>query len=580
MAIERRLSGVAVSPRSGRGRARVVGPVGEGEAVPLRADDVRTELLRFDTALAKSRDQLEHMRGRSSNPEADNVVSAQLEMLADPTFVRSVLQRVKGEHWSAVRAVDHVIGQLARRFAEMSDAYMRAREADVQDVGSRIRRNLLGRDPNELYGIDAGAILVARDLAPSTVVQLEHVAIGGIVMEGGAATSHAAIMARGMGIPCLVGVAGLLAAVGNGDLLILDHRSGEVVVDPSEATLEAIAPVLAAQAPPEERPAQEAGERSELVTQDGVRVHLRANVSLGAEVRSLRAFGAEGVGLFRTEYLFMGKPRPPPFKAQLRTYTRAVQDAAGELVTFRTIDVGGDKDIPYFGRLREPNPAMGLRSIRLCMREEATFRIQLRAILRASAEGPVHLMYPMIASLEDLERANRILSEVASDLVASNEPFDPDLRAGMMVEVPAAALSARLFAPRVAFFSIGTNDLVQFLMAADRMNPEVSEYLSGVPPALIDLIRTVVAAARAAGIPVSCCGELPAEPVGFTILLGLGIRDFSMNLFAVPRIRQLAARLDTRELEKLVSGLSEASGAGEVRHAVESYLVERGLPVV
>jgi len=309
-----------------------------------------------------------------------------------------------------------------------------------------------------------------------------------------------------------------------------------------------------------------------LRTVDGQRVHLRANISLGGEARSLSAFGAEGVGLFRTEMLFLGRSRAPGLANQLRAYRRVVEEARGEVVTFRTIDVGGDKDLPFLQTHEEENPAMGVRSIRLSLRERRVFRGQLKALLRASAAGPIRLMYPMVTTLQELEEANQILAEVKSELAAGEEDFDADLVAGIMVETPAAALQAERFAPHVAFFSIGTNDLLQFTFGVDRGHPELGHLLDGAHPASWELIERVVAAGRAHELPVSVCGELPADPIGFTILLGLGVREFSMNLFAVPRIREIASTMDTRDLGALLEEARKEASALAVREHIQAYL--------
>ena len=564
---ERRFPGTAATARSVLGTVRVVQDRPALDAPPHETGDARTELLRFDDALARSREQLEVIRGEASSEDASSIVGGQLNILADPDLVRGVIQRIKRQRQSALRAVDEMVGELCQRFAGLEDEYLAAREADLQDVGDRIRKNILGLSPDELVGVDEATVLVARDLAPSTVVRLEAMEVGGLVMAAGSVTSHASILARGLGLPCMVGAKGILLTAQTGDPVLVDAESQQVVLHPSPETLEAAADVLAAPgAPAPERPS------ATLETQDGEVIHLRANISLGGEVRSLEAFGAEGVGLFRTEMLHLGRARAPSLGQQLRAYRRVLQGAGGLPVTFRTIDAGGDKDLPFMHCEEEENPAMGLRSLRLSLRERRVFRTQLKAILKAAVLGPTRLMYPMVSTVQEVRAANAVLEEVRAELREAGEEHDADLRAGVMIEVPAAALSAEMLAPEVEFFSIGTNDLLQFTFAADRGHPDLIHLQDGAHPAFLDLIERVVVAGRRHERPVSVCGEMPADPVGFLLLVGLGIRDFSMNLFAVPRIREIASKLDTRDLERLLEEVRHELGAAEVRQRVQEDL--------
>jgi phosphotransferase system enzyme I (PtsI) len=575
---EQRFSATAATQRSVLGVVRVVHDRPDLDAPPHETGDARTELLRFDDALVRSREQLERIRSEASSEDAASIVGGQLNILADPEVVRGVIQRVKRQRMSALRAVDDVVGVLCQQFAGMDDEYLAAREADLQDVGDRIRKNILGISPDDLAGVDENTVLVARDLAPSTVVRLEAMEVGGLVMDAGSVTSHASILARGLGLPCMVGARGVLSEAATGDPVLVDAEAEEVILHPTPETLEARASVL--QAPgvvPQERPALA------LETIDGESIHLRANISLGGEVRSLEAFGADGVGLFRTEMLHLGRARAPSMGQQLRAYRRVLQGAGGLPVTFRTIDAGGDKDLPFMHCEEEENPAMGLRSLRLSLRERRVFRTQLKAILKAAVHGPARLMYPMVSTVHEVRAANAVLEEVRAELREAGEEHCEDLRAGVMIEVPAAAISAELLAPEVEFFSIGTNDLLQFTFAADRGHPDLIHLLDGAHPAFLALIESVVVAGRRHEIPVSVCGEMPADPVGFVLLVGLGVRDFSMNLFAVPRIREIASKLDTRDLERLLKldtrdlerlleEVRHELGAAEVRQRVQEYL--------
>ncbi len=567
---ERVFPAIAATHRSAVGIARVLRETPDLGNAYTEVGDVRSELLRFDAALAHSREQLETLREEGRSEEAGSIVDGQLLMLADPEVIRGVIQLIKRDRWGALRAVDHVIDSLCQKFSGLDDPYLAAREADLQDIGTRIRKNLIGVDPNEFDGITEETVLVAKELAPSTIVQLETIPFAGIVMECGAATSHAAILARGLNMPCLVGAAGILEYAQSGHEILLDGESQEVILHPSADT----------KSEREERLAQPAPESSAglypegLRTLDGQRVQLRANISLGGEVRSLSAFGAEGVGLFRTEMLFMGKSRGPAFNQQVRSYKRVLKTAGEQVVTFRTMDAGGDKDLPFLHPPEEENPALGQRSIRLSLHEGKVFKRQLRALLQAGTEGNMRLMYPMITTLEELHQANAVLEEVKAELEEAGEPYLKSLKAGMMVEVPAVALRLADFAPHAEFFSVGTNDLIQFLFAADRGNASVAHLTDGAHPAFLRIMKEIAQTAAASGVPVSCCGELPTDPVSFTLLLGLGFREFSMNLFAVPRNRLIASRIDTRDLTGLAEEALQKTSAKDVRALVRTYLAE------
>lgn len=568
----REFSGTAATPRSILGVVRrVESPVRKSLEAPARkASDPRQELRLFDQALLQSREQLETLRNLRPSEEARKIVESQLNIVGDPELVRGILKEIKSSALSATRAVDAVIHRMAEQFANLEDSLLASRQDDLLDVGNRIRKNLLGEDPNEFLDTSEETILVARSLSPSSVVQLERVPLGGILMCQGALTSHAVILARGMDLPCLVGVEGIDAFAKNGDPILLDGSEGKAILHPSEEAIEARRERLEVAAKPDETgdlsPARES------FTKDGVRIHLRANISLGGEVRSLDAFGADGVGLFRTELIFMSRSTPPSRAQQLRAYRRVIREGRGRVITFRTIDGGGDKTLPFLNHPSEENPALGLRSIRLSLRQTKIFKTQLEAVFAAAKEegGDVRVMFPMVTQPEELDQALEIFHQVGDRLGAGRD--FPTPKVGVMIEVPAAALRASQFASRVDFLSLGTNDLAQFVFACDRENSAVSHLADPIDPVMAELIDRVVRAGAAHQIPVSVCGELGAEPVGFLFLLALGVREFSMNLFAVPPIRACAARLDTSTLEPLRTQILDATSAAAVRALLREHL--------
>ena len=530
----------------------------------VRDTDVKLELLKFDAALAMARDQLVDLKERSKDHEATcKILESQLLILVDPLFVGEVIQKVRAERRNVEKVVSDVIADFARTFSSMENPYLKERAIDVQDVGRRILRCLLGQEVQSLDRIPSDTVLVCHMLTPTDVARLDLTKVAGLVSEVGGATSHAAILARSLMIPALVGVENVTRRVHNGDRVVLDCLNGVLRIAP---TPESIAEFVELQQQLKlSRQKLLEPSTAEPVSRDGVRVTLRANISVPAEISSLGMFGAEGVGLFRTEYLYLKANSLPPIDEQYEAYRKVAQGCAPYSAVIRTLDIGGDKNVPYLGMPPESNPVLGWRSIRYCLQNPDIFKTQLKAILRASSGRNVRLMYPMISMPEELVSANAILEEAKSELRERRLDFDPDLPVGVMIEVPSAALMADCLAPMVKFFSIGTNDLFQFTLAVDRSNQRLANYFQMVNLPMLRLIRYVVIEAKKHGVEVACCGEMAGNPLGFLAMAGLGVREFSMNLFSVPKIKALLGRVAMSDLTEWVSEAMETRTSSELQ---------------
>ncbi len=565
------LDGLIASDGIAIGQALILNEVLRVPDYSIRTADVKLELLKFDAALAIARDQLVDLKDRNKNHEKTcKILESQLLMLVDPLFVSEVIQKLRSEKRNVERVVSDVIAEFSRSFRSMDNDYLKERAVDVQDVGQRILRNLLGQEIQSLESIPNDTVLVCHVLTPSDMARLDTSKLAGICCEEGGINGHAAILARALMIPALMGVEGITEQVKNGDRLILDCINGKLRLDPSEEDIEEFQELQQQLLfSIEERQESVSGDA---VSVDGVELTLRANISVPAEIAGMKTFGAEGVGLYRTEYLFLKSNSLPPPEEQLAAYKKVASGCAPFPATIRTLDIGGDKDLPYLGIPSEANPAMGDRSIRYCLQNQDVFRTQLRAILQASTEGSLRILYPMITVPEELTQANQILDEVKQELSRDGVPFDADIPIGAMIEVPSAALTVDLLAPQVDFLSIGTNDLMQFTLAVDRSNQRLSSRFDFANVALARLIRNVVDQGAQAGIDVSCCGEMAGTPIGFLMLLGLGIRDFSMNLFSVPRIKQMINRIEVAEVERVVNDALSRSTSEQIRNKLDQYL--------
>ena len=532
------LRGIGVSPGVAVGHALVV----EREAIPvfrllLAPEAVEGEVQRLTRAVEFSQKQLLAIKDRLAREVGGRhayIFDAHLLMLEDPLLFDRAVAVIREDHVNSEWALRTVAEQLHTLFDEFTDAYLRERSTDLDDVLGRIQINLGGAaDAPSLSRLPGSFVLVTEDLTPSEAAELDWERVLAVTMDGGSPTHHTAILARSFGIPAVAGLQEATRRIPPGSLVVVDGTGGRVVVEPTAPTLEGFRVVQQQNKREEER--LQATSALPAVTRDGVRVSLQANAEFPAEADTAVLYGAEGIGLFRSEYL-LGRSREWPAEArQLEVYRGLVELMRPHTVTVRTWDVGPEDLAP--GGPTSPNPALGERSLRLLRRAREAFRIQLRALLQAAAHGPLRIMFPFVSGPADLEEARELLEQVRHELRAEGRAFGDRVPVGVTIEVPSAALTADLLAARVDFFSVGTNDLIQYLLAVDRTDPRVSAYYQPLHPAVLRAVRGIVTAAQQAGIPVSTCGEMAAEPATALVLVGLGVKELSMSPAAIPRVK-------------------------------------------
>jgi len=583
--IEIRREGVAVSAGIAIGRAFLVGrDLIKEPRYHLEPDDVDAEVARLHRAIQASDKQLEKIKGKlaASEGESDfHIITAHQLMLHDEHLVDATIGYIRDEQinaeWALRKAVDDIRGV----FDAIEDDYFRERRSDIDFVGERVLRNLLGKDTGPLRP-PPDAIVVAYDLSPADTAQLHKHAVAGLITDAGGKTSHTAIIARAHEIPAVVGLEDVTEVVEDDDLLIVDGGGGVVIVNPQPTTV----------AEYREQQRRQAAHEAVILsnkdlparTRDGTEVRLQANIDGPDEAATAIEHGAVGIGLTRTEYLFMiEQDEIPDEETHYRTACEVLERMGGRPVTIRTFDLGADKLAGFLeeAQLGEANPALGLRSLRLCLADlgRSLFRAQLRGLLRASVKGDLRIMFPMVSGVGELRAAKAVVEEVKAELRAEGQPFDEQIKVGIMIEMPSAALIADLLAREADFFSIGTNDLIQYTMAVDRVNELVSYLYEPLHPALLRLIRDVARAAKAGGIPVSICGEVAADPLVAPVLVGLGIHELSMSAVSIPEVKGVLRATTLWELERLVERVLQLPTAGEIRDAVTEYLDELGVQI-
>jgi len=529
------------------------------------------ELERLDRARAVTRQQLEAIRAdlaaKAGESEAA-IFDAHLMLLDDPMLGEAVVAKIN-EGRNAEMAVHQAGETFAGMFDAMDDEYMRGRAADVRDICTRWVNNLLGVETGSLGNMTEPAVVFAHDLAPSDTAQMDKTKVLAFVTEIGGRTSHSAIMARSLEIPAVVGV-GDLSTVANGDTVIVDGNAGEVIVNPDPAVL--------AEYQERRRTLEERKEKLRALkdlpaqTPDGKTFVLAANIGTPDDVDSALAYGAEGVGLYRTEFLYMDRADMPTEQEQYQAY-RKVLEAFGRLpVIIRTLDIGGDKELPYLKLDRELNPFLGNRAIRLCLSNPGLFKTQLRAILRAGVSGNPWIMLPMVATLDEVRRTKALLREVEAELEAEGIPFTRDYKLGIMIEIPSAAVQADHFAREVDFFSIGTNDLIQYTLAVDRMNEKVSYLYDPFNPAVLRLIEQVIQAGHRHGIFVGMCGEMAGEPLATPLLMAMGLDEFSMSASSIPQVKAVIRVLDSARCRDLWQQAQQFTDGSQIRRLMEEAL--------
>ncbi len=574
------LRGIAVSPGIAIGPVRVFDPRGlRSPFRPVTAGGMAAEFDRLDAALEAAgigAAEAEADARRRIGPQYADILAAHGRMIADPTLRRDARGRIERDLVAADHAVSEVLEGHAARLSGLADSHLAARAADVRDIQRRILAGFAGQGqgPSPVPdGLDEPIVILAHDLSPSETAGLDPARVLGFATEGGGLASHTAIVAAALEIPAVVGLGRGLDLARSCQVAIVDGDEGLVVLDPDGPTLERYRKAAA------ERSARFAGLAGlaslPAETLDGRLVELWGNIEFPAEVDPCLDRGASGIGLYRTEFLFLGADRPPTEQEQFAVYEAVVRSARGRPVTFRTLDLGADKLVSYHDAgPPEPNPALGLRSVRLSLRDPALFRVQLRALLRAGALGDVRIMFPLVTTLTEFRQARATLDAVAAELIAEGVAVRDDLPVGVMVEVPAAAVMADQFAKEVDFFSIGTNDLIQYTLAADRSNEAVSGLYSAADPAVLRLIRLVVDAAAPRGLEVSVCGAMGADPIYAMPLLGLGVGRLSMPPHQIPEIKRVIRAIRDDRSRALAVEVLEMGTAPDVLRRLRAALAE------
>lgn len=590
-----RFKGLGVSPGLAIGPVHLVDR--RRVKIPRRhldAADRAAEVERFEGAIETAATQLESLRDRAQDADLSQVgmlLEAHQMMLRDDALLGATRRRIESHGQNAEWALGTTLGELKKLFDRLEQDYFRERRSDVDIVGDRLLRILTGEGTDALDGLEEGAVVVAKDLSPADTVSLARKKALAFVTESGGRTSHTAIMARALNIPSVLGAQGILEQVGNGDRIVVDGRTGEVVLQPVDAVLGEYRNLQVERAA--EVRALRADRDLPSVTQDGVQVRLLGNVEVSQEIDSVIDNGGTGVGLYRTEFIWLEQPRLDSYLDHYEVYLRMVQQLDGRPCTIRTLDIGGDKESVVSRRRtssrpssavsnpltspspgRRANPALGLRAIRSSLQEPGPFREQLKAILLASAHGPVRLLIPFVTTVEELRAVRSEVAHVRAELDEAGEAYDPNIPIGMMIETPAAAVLADLFAKECDFFAIGTNDLIQFTLATDRTDDQVAYLYRPAHPALLRLIGCVATAADAAGIPVSVCGEMAADAGFAPLLIGLGIRALSVNPNAIPVVKRMIRRLDARACTDLVREASSLASADEVERLLAERLAD------
>lgn len=557
------LHGVGVSP------GVVIGPVllmaaktVDVEEREIDSDAVETEIARFEEALIETRNQIREIQSNMGVTAAKvdaGILDAHLMVLDDVTFIESIVSAIRGRRRNAEMLVKEAADTYAGMLAAVDDSYLRERVADLRDVSRRLIRNLSGEAPSSREDLQHRHIIVSRDLAPSETASLRKDMVLGFATDLGSPTSHTAIMARALEIPAIVGLRDITGKVATGDEVLIDGNKGILVVRPSAAQLEKYGHISETRKTIQRELTSLRDEPAETV--DGHRIVLSANIELPEETKDVLSHGADGVGLFRSEFLYLSKKAVVSEEEQAEIYTRVAAALAPRPVIIRTLDLGGDKFLPELQFEHEANPFLGCRSIRLSLLNPKHFKGQLRAILRASAQGNVKIMYPMISSAGEVVRANELLEEAKGELAAMGVPFQKDLDVGAMIEIPAAALTADAIARHVKFFSIGTNDLIQYTIAVDRGNDRVAYLYEPTHPAVLKLIQQTIDAGHRNGIWVGLCGEMGADPLMTPLLLGMGIDEMSVTSSAVPLIKEAVRSVrysGARELAKVALSCKSA----------------------
>jgi len=561
------IKGIGVSPGISIGKARWLNKMkGVATGVLLQNEEgILEATILFETAIRLSVEEIEALleeRNASLSEEEMAILEIQVELITDPQLNDDVLALIRVDKKNANDALLEVIASLVKLFESMEDEYMRARSADMKDAGDRIWKNL-HKHQTSLQNYEPGTIIIAQELAPSDTIGMDLRYIAGFATLLGSSTAHTAIIARAKGMPAVVGCGIALNDVKDGALLILDGKAGEVYCNPDNEIIEIF----------REKQARFIRLNEELkqlknvpaITTDGTKITLLANIGGVDDLEAINDNGGEGVGLFRTELLFMERASFPSEDEQFELYKQVALRSKGRPLIIRTMDLGGDKDLPYFDLPVEQNPFLGYRAIRICLDRPDVFLAQLKAILRASVFGDVRIMFPMISGAQELRAAKSALEDAKRLLAGSGIPFNAQIKTGIMIEVPSAAITADILAKEADFFSIGTNDLCQYTLAVDRMNSKISYLYDPFDPAVLRLIGFVLDQAAKHGIPAGMCGELAGDPLATKLLLGMGLRDFSMSAAAIPAIKKIIISASSEEAKRVYETVKQMDNSETIK---------------
>jgi len=574
-----KLQGIPVSPGVAIGEAMVMGS--EGFRIPRRLvsrDAVDAELERFDEAVSASKEEIlrnrQHVHDSLGNEYA-LIFDAHLHMLLDKRLREEITEMIVQRHYSPEYAVSRVLRRYAQVFESLENSYLAERANDIVDIERRLLRNLLGRSREEISQLTSPVLILAHNLTPSETARLNPKFVRGFVTEIGGAGSHTAIVAGALEIPAIVGLGPFLREVSGGELVIIDGDRGEIILQPDESTLaryqnavEANRSLAAQLANLKDLPAE---------TADGVRIQLHGNIEFPQEVDHCLERGADGIGLYRTEFLYLSTAQEPSEEVHFQAYRRVIEAMQGRPVVIRTFDLGADKISNNWRRPDERNPFLGLRSIRMSLRNLPSFRTQLRAIVRASALGDARVMFPLIATVLELRQAKMVLADVMEDLEETGIAFNRDMPIGMMVEVPSAVMMMDHFMSELDFVSVGTNDLVQYTLAVDRDNKEVAALYNGADPAVLKLIEMSIASAKRFDVPINVCGQVSSSTKFTMLLLGMGLRSLSVIPAAIPEIKRVCRSLTITQCEEVAARALALENARDVETLLKEEL-KRALP--
>lgn len=544
----------------------------------ISEDQIESEVARFYAGREAAVEQLNsiHQRAlKSLGEEKAAIFEGHLMILEDEELEDEILDYLRSYKVNASVAASKIIDQQVEMLSEIDDEYLKERAGDIRDIGNRLIKNILGMHIVDLGDIAEESILVAYDLTPSETAQLNLEKVLGFITDIGGRTSHTSIMARSLELPAIVGTNDVTARVNTGDYLILDAVNNRVYVNPTQAEIDELKTL-------EAKLAEEKAELAKLkdlpaVTLDGHKVEVVANIGTIRDCEGAHRNGAEGVGLYRTEFLFMDRDQLPSEEEQFIAYKEVVEAMEGRLVVLRTMDIGGDKELPYLNLPKEMNPFLGWRAIRIALDRREILHAQLRAVLRASAFGKLAVMFPMIISVEEIRELKSVLETLKAELRAEGKAFDENIQVGVMVETPSAAVNAKFLAKEVDFFSIGTNDLTQYTLAVDRGNELISHLYNPMSPSVLGLIKQVIDASHAEGKWTGMCGELAGDERATLLLLGMGLDEFSMSAISVPHIKKLVRNVSYQEVKALADEALQKPTAAEIEQLIQAFLAEKSL---